>query len=80
MENGIGTLNKLPDGSPSPKYRCTAVGYACGEEKTVVLQEWWYDGRLVESIEDSAEDYFYGEGESGFDKSPFNITSIEKVL
>ncbi len=41
------TLNKLPDGSPSPYYKCTAVDIE-GEEHTATLQYWplRWDGRL----------------------------------
>ena len=70
-------LNKLPDGTDSPKYKCVAVGED-GTEKSVILTEWWCDGKLSETIEKSAENYFYEE--SGFDKKPFKILSIEKLL
>ena len=68
------SLNKLPDGSPSPKYKCTARGYYCGTVKSVVLTEWWYDGKKVESIEETAKKYFY-DG-AGFDKAPFKLVSV----
>ena len=68
------SLNKLPDGSPSPKYKCTAIGDYCGTVKSVVLTEWWCDGERVESIEESAEEYFYGD--AGFDKATFKLVSV----
>lgn len=61
---------KIPD-----RFDCTAVGRLCGEEKVVRIVEWWYDGKLVETIEESAESVFY----EIFDKHPFTITSIVKV-
>ena len=71
------TLNILPTGGPSPQYECTAVGDYCGTEKTVVLTEWWCEGKQVEDIIVSAENYFYEE--CGFDKAPFTILSITKI-
>jgi hypothetical protein len=75
----MSTLNRLPNGMPSPSYKCTAIGRACGETKTVVLQEWWYEDRQVQTIEQSAEEYFYGDGTHGFDKHPFKILNIEEI-
>lgn len=75
------SLNKLPNGSPSPMYKCTAVNaYDDTDIKIVVLQEWWCDGRLCQPITQTAEEYFYGDGESGFDKAPFKILSIVKEV
>ena len=65
-------LNILPNGKPSAKYECTASN-DYEETRTVVLTEWWYDGKKVESIEKSADSYFY----EYFDKAPFKIESIK---
>ncbi len=70
----MSTLNKLPDGSPSPYYECTAID-TDDIEHTETLQEWWCDGKKVMSIEESAEDYFYGY----FDKCWFELTRVRKV-
>jgi hypothetical protein len=51
-----------------------AEAYWDGEVKTAVLQEWWYDYKRVESIEDTAKSYFY----EAFRKSPSKIVSITK--
>ena len=69
------TLNLLPNGEPSPFYLCTAINPNTDEEKTVVLTEWWYDYKKIESIENSANSYFY----DVFDKGPFEIISIKKL-
>lgn len=69
------SLNKLPDGSNSPRFICKAIGNADGEEKTLELTEWWCDGKKVETIEQSAESYFY----DAFDKASFEVISIEKI-
>ncbi len=58
------------------RYECVAIAYLDDEVKTVVLTEWWFEGKLVESIEESAKHYFY----DAFDKSPFKVVSIEKVV
>jgi len=68
------SLNKLPNGDDAPKYAVTAVSFS-GEEKTETLTEWWYDGKLIEPIEESAEHYFY----DVFDKVPFTITEIKHI-
>ncbi len=68
------TLNKLPDGTDAPKYEVTAVSFS-GEEKTITLTEWWYEGRKVESIEDSAQSAFY----DAFDKESFMVVSIVRI-
>ena len=57
------------------KYKCTARGELDDQIITVVLEEWVYKGELVESIESSAEEYFY----EAFDKHPFKIIEIEKL-
>ena len=67
------SLNKLPDGSPSPKYSVTAKTYDGESEATEIITEWWYEGKQVCSIEESAKDFFY----SLFDKHAFTITSIQ---
>ncbi len=69
----MSTLNKLPDGSPSPVFTCVAESYE-GERKVLELTEWWCDGRKVETIEESAEGYFY----DVFDKASFTVISIER--
>lgn len=69
------SLNKLPNGEDSPRYKCTAYRPSTGETHTAVLTEWWCDGKRVESIEESAENYFY----DFFDKGIFKITKIQKV-
>lgn len=68
------SLNKLPDGTDSPRFRVTAVSFS-GEEKTLELQEWWFEGRRVETIEKSAEDAFY----MAFDKESSHITEIVEI-
>ncbi len=68
-------LNVLPDGTPSPKYKVTAMCYFDEEEKTEILQEWWNNGKMVETIQESAEGCFY----EVFDKAPFKILEIVKL-
>jgi hypothetical protein len=68
-------LNTQPDGSPSPTWSVTARTWYSGETCTQVLQEWWYEGRQVTSIEESAKDYFY----QFFDKQGFDIISIDRT-
>jgi hypothetical protein len=68
------SLNKLPNGTPSPTYKCAAIGRHCRTVKTVVLTEWWYDGKKVESIETSAENYF----SDAFGKASFTTLGIVK--
>lgn len=76
------SLNMLPDGTPAPQYRCTAVStYRLSEEEddetilTEVLTEWWNEGNQVETIEVSAENRFY----DAFDKASFKVVSIVKI-
>lgn len=71
----MSTLNKLPDGSDSPEYDCTAVSRFDGTEKTLRITEWWNEGRRVETIAQSAEGAFY----DAFDKEPFKVIEIAKV-
>ena len=71
----MSTLNKLPDGSNAPEYKCVAYCEVLDETKTVTLIEWWYEGKKVQPIEQSAKEYFY----EAFDKSPFKIKSVEEV-
>jgi hypothetical protein len=68
------TLNKLPDGSPAPVFTCVAEGVD-GEVKTLELTEWWYEGKKVETIEESAQHYFY----DAFDKGSFEVKSITRI-
>ena len=74
----MSTLNKLPDGTPSPSYKCIAEKWIDGLIVTVILQEWWFNGVKVQDIEQSAEQYFYDCTQ--IDKASFKIISIEKVL
>ena len=71
----MSTLNKLPDGSPAPQYAVTARAYDAEEAVTEILTEWWNEGKQVCSIEESAEDYFYGL----FDKCGFIIEKIVRL-
>lgn len=57
------------------KYECTAISID-GDEKTAVIEEWWYDGEKVESIEATANDYFY----TYFDKASFEIIKIVPLV
>jgi hypothetical protein len=70
----MSTLNRLPDGTQSPRFKCVAESHWDREVKTVVLQEWWYDYKRVESIHSSAKSYFY----EAFRKCPSTIVSITK--
>ncbi|MCP3669159.1 MAG: hypothetical protein GY814_01720 [Gammaproteobacteria bacterium] len=74
MNEEKSALNKLPDGSPAPVFRCVAVGFD-GEKKTLDLTEWWWEGVKVETIEESTESYFY----NAFDKGSFDVISITKL-
>jgi len=74
----MSSLNKLPDGSPSPKYFLRAI-CPCnvnGKEEYFEggIQEWWYKGKKVESARQSAESYLY----DVFDKHSFNILELSE--
>lgn len=71
----MSSLNKLPDGSPSPVFDCTAECGIDGTYKHLEITEWWFEGKKVESIEESAESYFY----DAFDKGPFTVTDIVRI-
>lgn len=68
------TLNKLPDGTDSPKFECVVEGMD-GRRAVLVAQEWWYNGKRVQTIEATAHDYFY----TAFDKAPFKIKSCKRL-
>jgi len=67
--------DNLPDGSPAPKFLCTAVADWDGEIRQVLLTEEWWCGKQTDTIEKTADAAFYGI----FDKHPFKITKIERV-
>ena len=70
------TLNKLPNGSDAPRYECKAKSIHDEDDvRTLILTEWWNEGKLIESIEQSAESYFY----DVFDKESFEIITISII-
>ncbi len=73
------SLNILPNGKPSPRFKVTAIGNNfSGEEIQVTeeFQEWWSDGKKVQDVKECASDYFYT---VTFDKAPFKIIDIERI-
>lgn len=61
------------------KFLITATGLCSLTDKEITVtekfEEWWFEGKLVEPIEDTAEDYFYT---ATFDKGPFKIINIKE--
>lgn len=44
-------------------------------ETTETFKEWWFEGKLCNTAEEVADDYFY----TFFDKGPYKIIDIEDV-
>lgn len=70
----MSTLNKLPDGSPSPTWEAIVIDLD-GNEHVERFQEWWCDGKKVCSMKDQVEDFFYGK----LDKAHFQILSMRLI-
>ncbi len=59
------------------KYLCTGTALRNGVMVTLTaeLEEWWYEGRKVETIEETARGYFY----DAFDKAGLESLRVEQL-